>query len=134
MSQPRHLICRLLPLACVIISPSVASGRNRDTTATGGIVTAAIADGRVLNIGPIRIPAAGCDGGSLLLSFLWVPRLLLFPHSLVVKVAEFPVQLRLHYCFLVVDARQRNERDARMGAEETGLEQVDSGFEFCCFY
>jgi hypothetical protein len=35
---------------------------------------------------------------------------------------------------IVVDARQRNERDARMGAEETGLEQVDSGFEFCCFY
>jgi hypothetical protein len=25
-------------------------------------------------------------------------------------------------------------RDAQMGAEETGLEQVDSGFEFCCFY
>jgi hypothetical protein len=25
-----------------------------------------------------------------------------------------------------VDARQRIERDARMGAEETGLEQVDS--------
>jgi hypothetical protein len=40
-----------------------------------------------------------------------------------------------------VDARQRNECDARMGAEETGLEQVDSGLEqvdssaeFCCFY
>jgi hypothetical protein len=40
-----------------------------------------------------------------------------------------------------VDARQRNERDARMGAEETGLEEVDSGSEqvessaeFCCFY
>jgi hypothetical protein len=34
----------------------------------------------------------------------------------------------------LVDARQRNERDARMGAEETGLEQVDSSAEFCCFY
>jgi hypothetical protein len=33
-----------------------------------------------------------------------------------------------------VDARQRNERNARMGAEETGLEQVDSSAEFCCFY
>jgi hypothetical protein len=33
-----------------------------------------------------------------------------------------------------VDARQRNERDARMGAAETGLEQVDFSAEFCCFY
>jgi hypothetical protein len=35
-------------------------------------------------------------------------------------------------CF--VDARQRNERDARMGAAETGWEQVDSSAEFHCFY
>jgi hypothetical protein len=33
-----------------------------------------------------------------------------------------------------VDARQRNERDARMGAAETGWEQVDSSAEFRCFY
>jgi hypothetical protein len=34
----------------------------------------------------------------------------------------------------LVDARQRNECDARMEAEETGLERVDSSAEFCCFY
>jgi hypothetical protein len=34
---------------------------------------------------------------------------------------------------LSVDARQRNERNARMGAEEIRLEQVHSRFEFCLF-
>jgi hypothetical protein len=29
-------------------------------------------------------------------------------------------------CIVFVDARQRIERDARIGAEETGLEQGDS--------
>jgi hypothetical protein len=32
----------------------------------------------------------------------------------------------VQFIIIVVDAQQRNERDARMGAEETGLEQVNS--------
>jgi hypothetical protein len=35
------------------------------------------------------------------------------------------------YC---VDARQRNERDVRMAAAETGWEQAEACSEFSCFY
>jgi hypothetical protein len=35
---------------------------------------------------------------------------------------------------IFVDARQRNERDARMRAAETGWEQVEAHSEFSCFY